>query len=47
MKIKITITKTLMLALTLLLSYSSFAQDRTCATDEYMAEALKNLVFAA
>ncbi|WP_040279344.1 zinc-dependent metalloprotease [Psychroserpens damuponensis] len=47
MKRKITITKFLMFALTLLMSYSSYAQQRTCATDEYMAEALKNPVYAA
>ena len=47
MKRKITLTKTLMFVLTLFLSYSSYAQDRTCATDEYMQEALKDPVFAA
>ena len=47
MKGKITLTKTLMVALTLLLSFSTYAQQRTCATDEYMSEMLKNPVFAA
>jgi subtilisin-like proprotein convertase family protein len=47
MKRTITLTKTLMFALTLLLSYSTYAQQRTCATDDYMQEALKDPVFAA
>ena len=40
-------SKTLMFALTFILGYSMAAQDRTCATDDYMQEALKNPVFAA
>jgi subtilisin-like proprotein convertase family protein len=47
MERKITLTRTLMFAFTLLLGYSTYAQDRTCLTDEYMQEALKNPVYAA